>query len=448
MVDSRSLFGPPSSVGADPSGPEDATSSEESIDELRARADDAISVQRRLAFGYQATETLLGQRRGPREVARTLTQICVPDLADWAIVTLGKECVAAAHFDPAKETIAATLIGSALRLGDGAMQVLETGKSELMTQVPRGLLEGSETPLNEHLTLLAVLGARSYIVVPLEASGVIRGMLLLVAAESDRRYGHDDLAFVEDLASRAALVIENARVLEAERVAREHAELATRTRDDLLAIVSHDLRSPLSVIAQAASMVKNAVDPSQHRRIDMILRASDQMTRLIADLLDFAALQTGGLTVERDRHDVRALVQEAGDAFVTVAAAKNIELIADAEPSELVVLCDRERVAQVIGNLVGNAIKFTQDGGRVTIGARRVDLGAEIAVIDTGPGIPAPDLPHIFDRYWQARRTARRGVGLGLSISKGLVEAQGGRIWAESQLGKGTAFRFVLPFAR
>jgi len=421
----------------------------DSVDQLRARMVEAESIQGRIAFAYHATATLLGMRRGPREVAETLAQICVPDLADWALVTLGQEYVAAAHFDPAKQAIAASVVGSKLSRGaSGPMRVLATGEPELMTQVPRGLLEQADSRTDAHLALLDVLGARSFIVVPLVAAGVVRGTLSLVAAESDRRYGHDDLAFAADLASRAALVIENASVLDAERIARAQAEAATRTRDDLLAIVSHDLRSPLEVITQAASLLKLQAEPAHQRRIDMVLRASVQMKRLISDLLDFAAIQSGGLAIELGRNDLRGILTDAGDTFTPVAAAKQIQFATTIQDPELTIHCDRGRVAQVIGNLVGNALKFTLAGGQVTIAARRVGASAEISVADTGPGIPTADLPHIFDRYWQAQRTGRLGVGLGLSISKGLVEAHGGRIWAESSIGLGTTFRFVLPLER
>jgi len=195
------------------------------------------------------------------------------------------------------------------------------------------------------------------------------------------------------------------------------------------------------------------VAPSNDRRLttrkqlDVIQRAASRANRLISDLLDVAKIQAGGMSVELATVDVPSMVQEAVDSVAAVAASKGLVLeknVADGIPA---VAADRDRVLQVFGNLLGNAIKFTPKGGKITIDAECDGFVARFAVCDTGPGIPPEHVPHVFDRYWQAKSTAKLGTGLGLSIAKGIVEAHMGRIWVESEPGKGASFIFTLPAA-
>jgi signal transduction histidine kinase len=179
----------------------------------------------------------------------------------------------------------------------------------------------------------------------------------------------------------------------------------------------------------------------------VIRRSADRANRLISDLLDVARIQAGGLAVEPVPVEAAALVQEALEAATPLANGKKLTLQPEM-PEHLPAVCsDRDRVLQVFGNLIGNAIKFTPEGGRITVRADNEPHEVKFAVCDTGPGIPPEHLPHVFDRYWQAKSTRKLGTGLGLSIAKGIVEAHGGRIWVESELGKGAAFHFTLPLA-
>ena len=238
------------------------------------------------------------------------------------------------------------------------------------------------------------------------------------------------------------------RTAASERSARAEAEAAVATRDELLAIVSHDLRNPLTVIVGGAAFVQRTCgDGLEGERIrksaQAILRAADQMTRLIADLLDLAQIQEGKLAVEQKPYAAEAIVREGLEMLRPLAARKELQL--DGVVSDgLHVCCDRERLLQIFSNLVGNAIKFTPKGGSIFIDARSAGHEAQFFVRDTGQGIPEAELPRIFDRYWQAKNNNRGGIGLGLSIVKGLVEAHGGRLWVESKLGAGTTFFFTL----
>ena len=172
------------------------------------------------------------------------------------------------------------------------------------------------------------------------------------------------------------------------------------------------------------------------------------MNRLIEDLLDVTRLEAGGLSIEQKPVRTTQIVADAVDAQRLLASASSLDLRLEV-PSELPDLwADPDRVTQVIENLVGNAIKFTAPGGRITIGAKTGEGGLLFWIADTGAGIPGEDIPHLFDRFWQARKADRRGAGLGLPIVKGIVEAHGGRVWVESTLGSGSTFFFTLPTSR
>jgi signal transduction histidine kinase len=252
----------------------------------------------------------------------------------------------------------------------------------------------------------------------------------------------------QDIDDRKQLEVQRAQLLEAERVARERAEAASRTREDLMAVVSHDLRNPLSAIATAATLLRRNSDSDPTGRAtkqaELILRSADRMARLISDLLDIACIDAGRLSVELLPHSAASLLQEAAELFQLIAADKSLRLTVDAPRPSLLVLADQERVLQVLSNLVGNAIKFTPAGGIIQLRAQTDGDAVRFSVVDTGPGVSAEQLPHVFDRYWQAKRDGRLGIGLGLSIAKGIVEAHGGHIWAESPSGGGSSFQFTL----
>ncbi len=271
------------------------------------------------------------------------------------------------------------------------------------------------------------------------------GAIQLWDKKDNQEFDEADKAILTQLAQLAAVALENARLFRA-------AQDATRARDDLVAIVSHDLRNPVHTISMAASFLLE-IAPANDRRVqarrqlEVIQRSATRANRLIQDLLDVAKIQAGGLAVDPVAVEVRTLVSEVMDSATTLAGAAQIKVISDFTDPLPSVASDRERVLQVFTNLIGNAIKFTPKGGQITIRATQDNSEVRFTIADTGPGIPREHLDHVFDRYWQAKSTAKLGTGLGLSIAKGIVEAHGGRIWAESPPGRGAEFNFTLPIA-
>lgn len=233
---------------------------------------------------------------------------------------------------------------------------------------------------------------------------------------------------------------------------REHADGALRSRDDFLGMVSHDLRSLLSGISLNAAMLAHDLtsDEASERvtqRGHAIERSVTQMTRLVQDLIDVASIEAGRLGVDPIPHEAAVLVRDTIDAFEPVASTRGIAIATNVANDALLATFDHDRILQVLANLMSNAIRFTADGGRIEISVQPVDNEVQFSVIDTGTGIARDDLTAIFDRFWQAPSTKRRGLGLGLYISRCIVEAHGGKIWAESEPGRGARISFTLPGA-
>lgn len=227
---------------------------------------------------------------------------------------------------------------------------------------------------------------------------------------------------------------------------RTRSDAALATRDEVLGIVSHDLRDLLGTIMGSASLIEKAPAPEEamthaHR----IRRSGTRMERLIGDLIDIASIEAGVLAVTREVGDVTDVVSEAVETFQVRASAAAVSLVLEVVPPPSRTAFDPARILQVITNLLSNAIKFTPAGGTVTIRVERIDADVRVSVSDTGMGIPADKLELVFARFLQVARNDRRGVGLGLYISKCIVEGHGGRIWAESRIGEGSTFSFTLP---
>jgi len=228
---------------------------------------------------------------------------------------------------------------------------------------------------------------------------------------------------------------------------------AVAARDDFLAMVSHDLRTLLGGIAmRAAMLVRNASEDEAGQKVrknaGSIQHFTARMNRLIGDLLDVASIEAGKLMVQPRPEDAIRLVRETVEAFQPTASAKGLSLDADVARDSLLARFDHERILQVLANLLSNAIKFTPEGGRISIRVEPVEEEVRFSVADTGQGIAEGNLGHIFERLWQVLGSDKRGLGLGLYISRCIVEAHGGRIWAESKTGAGSTFFFTLPRAR
>ena len=235
------------------------------------------------------------------------------------------------------------------------------------------------------------------------------------------------------------------------RSERRSADDAITARDDFLGMVSHDLRTLLGGISlNAAMLIHEAPDGMGQRviqRAGSIQRSTTRMTRLIGDLLDVVSIEAGRLGLFVEKLDASRLLAETLDEFQPIASARAIAITMNMAGDALLAKFDHDRILQVLANLVGNAIKFTEREGRIDIAVERHAEEVLFSVRDTGPGIAHDDLVAIFDRFWQAPTTTRRGLGLGLYISKCIVESHGGRIWVESELGRGSVFRFTLPAA-
>jgi signal transduction histidine kinase len=229
----------------------------------------------------------------------------------------------------------------------------------------------------------------------------------------------------------------------------EEAERAVRSRDDVLAVVSHDLRNLLNTIVMSAGALElDLPEEARAEQLGVIRRGTTGMMRLMSDLVDVSAIEAGRFRVDPEPLDLPAVLAEVRQMFEADARARGLRLDS-LIPADLPrVRADRDRLIQVLANIIGNALKFTPAGGSIAVRAAEsgeAPAAIVVSVQDTGPGIAPTDLPNIFDRFWHTRRKRGGGAGLGLAISRGIVEAHGGRLWAES--GEGARFSFTLPVA-
>jgi PAS domain S-box-containing protein len=291
------------------------------------------------------------------------------------------------------------------------------------------------------------------LVVPLVGDQRVLGALVLLRRPDEPAFGAGVVNHVRTLADLASIALQRlVAVAESER-RRAEAEAAVRTRDEVLSIVSHDLKNPVSTVAMSAALLKDPDIPltEEQRRtqLDVIERSARRMSRLIQDLLDVALIEHGRLTISCRCEAATALAAEACDAFRPIAAEKSQTLECHVEPNVGRVYVDHDRVLQVLSNYLNNAVKFTPGDGRIELRVSRDDDdGVRFAISDTGPGIGPEDLPRVFTRFWQSKGTAHLGSGLGLAIARGIAEAHRGRVWAESTPGVGSTFFLALPHAK
>lgn len=229
----------------------------------------------------------------------------------------------------------------------------------------------------------------------------------------------------------------------------QELRVAVRTREEVLAMVSHDLRNPLATVQLAATMLLARAAPRapERRQLEMISRSCRRMEKLIDDLLAASSIQAGRLAITLRPEQAARLVAEAVEMQRGTAEEHGVRLVWNGGLDDVVIRCDRDRVLQVFGNLIGNAIKFCKQGDAITLSGVRTEGAVRFTVADTGPGVPSEATAHLFEPYWSAPEHARRGSGLGLYISRGIVEAHGGRIWVEDTPGGGASFSFTLPVA-
>ena len=416
---------------------------------LRARAYDAerearaeAEASRQRATFLSEASSLLASTLEWEKTLASVARLAVPAVADWVTVELAESLeadgpLAIAHVDPAQ--VARTLELRRRRPADraapaGPAAVIRTGLSELYPELDEATLAAA-LPDPGQLRIAQELGMRSAMVVPLAARGRTLGALTFVAAESGRRYGAADLAMAEELGRRAGLAVDNARLF-------QDAQRAVRARDEVLAVVSHDLKNPLESVLLSASLLLRSPDPDVRRYAAAVQRSAARMDRLIRELLDLSRMDAGRFQVELRPEPLEPLVEEALAILAPVAQERGVSLTVTGGPLPGPVPCDRERILQVLSNLLGNALAFARRGGHIDVGLSLGEHEAQVTVHDDGPGISPEDLPHVFERFSKSRSG---GTGLGLAIVKGIVDAHGGRVRVESRLGEGATFAFTLP---
>jgi len=382
-----------------------------------------------------------------------IAELIVESLADACVIfevdvsgTIRRAATAAADADAA--ALLAPLVGRTIPPDEShPIHVL----IETQEPVSIGRIDGSvfmrDGRAGETRPLMDRLGLRSAVFAPLMARGGVRGAIGLYSRQEDR-FSPEDVALARELAVRAGMALDNARLY------REAVE-AVRARDDVLAVVSHDLGNPLSAIRIGVSLLlrsrpADAQSEGAWAHLAGIQQSVEQMERLIRDLLEVKRIEAGYLTLTLDDHPASELLADAVELMAPLADRRAMRVRVVAVDGSPRVRADRERTLQVLTNLLGNAIKFTQEGGEIELTAFEAGGEVTFSVRDNGPGIAAPDVHHIFDRFWQAQRKGREGLGLGLGLAivRGIVQAHGGRTWAESEIGVGTTISFTLPAAR
>ncbi|HWZ90697.1 MAG TPA: ATP-binding protein, partial [Polyangiaceae bacterium] len=333
----------------------------------------------------------------------------------------------------------------------GPSMVCFDGRPEIYENVEAILSDSGPASASEHIWFLHELGVSSYICLPLLIRERIFGSLVFLNRDPERHYLPSDVDLARDVAGRMATALDNVGLYELAQSERAKLQDANRAKDMFLATVSHELRTPLNAIVGWGQMLRTGglTQETQQRAVDTIERNGRALAQLVADLLDVSRVVSGNLHVDKGQLDLRSIVEAALDAARPVAVESGIELSADMPQGPFSMLGDATRLQQVVGNILGNALKFTPRGGHVALSLRTEGGTATLAVQDDGPGIAPEFLPVMFDRFRQAAESpqrAQRGLGLGLAIVKHLVELHGGNVSAHSDgVGKGARIEIALP---
>jgi len=381
-----------------------------------------------------------------------IANLAVPFFADWFGVHVreagGKvRRIAVRHLNPEREAEVEELYRAYPPTAGkpyGAVEVLLSGKPAFASDFDALLPKIARD--ERHLGMLRNLGLKSFLCVPLRSRGQILGTLTFATAESKRLYTELHLRAAEDLASRAAIAIENAQLIEALKV-------ADKRKDEFLAMLAHELRNPLAPVRNAVHIMRATTPPSAEAQWahDVIDRQVQQMSRLVDDLLDVSRIARGKIELRRERLAIATVVSNAIEASRPLIERGRHEFSLVVPPDALYVEADATRLSQIFSNLINNAVKYTDPGGRITVRIERGEGQAIVRVTDTGIGIPPDMLDSIFDMFVQVERAgdhSQGGLGIGLTLVKRLAELQGGNVEARSAgLGQGSEFAVRLPLA-
>jgi signal transduction histidine kinase len=379
------------------------------------------------------------------------------------------------------ETFLDTLISAAAELTScevaSILELDEGGKQLRFTATPwfhRDLLKDIKVPLETSLAGLALQNGqpvvipsvsaeprhfkgaeqaarfttRSLMAVPIIYQGEKLGVLEVVNKLEQTDYTEEDRIILETLASQAAMAIQNLHLMTRVRTSQDQITQLDRMKSSFIGIASHELRTPLGLILGYATFLREIIQPDYRPQLDIIHRNAMRLKEIIDNLANMDNLQRGVASVRARMISVRRLIEEVVDSFQSEANHKRLTLRFDPPQNDLFVEGDSPKISIALGNMITNAITFTNPGGHIEVVAASIPGHVKVSVIDDGIGIPADDLPHIFERFYQVESHLTRkhgGMGLGLSVSKVMVEMHGGRIWAESDQGKGSTFTFLLP---
>jgi PAS domain S-box-containing protein len=403
-------------------------------------------------FLIEASRVLASTLDGDQALTE-LTRIVVPTLADWCVVDVIDEAnaerlyrVAVAHVDRAKAERVRQMSERdpiSLDAPSGPGRVARTGEAELVPLVSPETLEHEAGDDQQRRTIKEIRPV-SYVSVPIEGRDHILGVLTIVSAESRRRYGDEELALAQEIARRAAMAVDNARLYET-------ALVASRAKSDFLAVMSHELRTPLNAIIGYAELllmgVPTAIPPQTHGHVQRIRTASRHLLEIVEEILTFSRMEAGREAVVRGPADAVALVRDTVVLIEPMAREKGLDFVTRVPNHAIAMETDAGKVRQILLNLLSNAVKFTEHG-HVEISLAERDSGVIFVVEDTGIGISRDNAERVFEPFWQVQQSATRqagGTGLGLSVAQRLSRLLGGDLTFDSAPEGGTRFTVTLP---